>query len=180
MARPKQVLWFWQYTTKSLFTCPKYLFNRHVNTQDFIIDKLKMCYWTTARRLYILRHVKMWIHSGLFYYERKWPNPSVSYYWERWTGFTTLWELSSQGRGETNPQHLVGFKEVLDSAPYTYLNSLTGITSKQKACSLLFARPGPSRQWPTESKQKTHYTERRKEKKKQIQTLEKTLITCAG
>lgn len=56
MARPKEVLWFSQYTIKSLFTCPKYLFNRHVNTQDFIIDKLKMCYWTTARRLYILRH----------------------------------------------------------------------------------------------------------------------------
>lgn len=73
------------------------------------------------------------------------------------------WGLKEEG--ETSPQYLVGFKEGLDSAPYTYLNSLTGITSKQKACSLLFARPGPSRQWPTESKHKTHYRERRKEKK---------------
>lgn len=166
MAKPKEVLRFWQYTIKSLFTCPKYLFSRHVNTQDFIINKLKMCGWTTACSLYILRHnMSKCEYVQVFFTTKKWPNPSISYYWERWTGFTALWELRSQGRGETNPQYLVGFKEVLDSAPYTYLNSLTGITSKQKACSLLFARPGPSTQWPTESKQKTQYTERRKEKK---------------
>lgn len=73
------------------------------------------------------------------------------------------WGLKEEG--ETNSQYLVGFKEALDSAPVPYLNSLTGITSKQKACSFLFARPEPSRQWPTESKQKTHCTERRKGKK---------------
>lgn len=84
--------------------------------------------------------------------------------------------MRSQGRGETNPQHLVGFKEVLDSAPYTYLNSLTGITSKQKACSLLFARPGPSRQWPTESKQKTTTQKGEKKKKTRYRHLRKHLL----
>lgn len=98
MARPKEVLWVWHYTIKALFTYP---FNRHVNTQDFIIDKLKMCGWTTAQSLYILRHnlSKCEYVQVLFTMKNKRPNPSVSDYWERWTtGSKALWELRSQGR----------------------------------------------------------------------------------
>lgn len=109
-------------------------------------------------------------HVQIFFTMKKiWPDLSGSYYWRGKLASLGEWD-SSGNRGlkegkETKPQYLVGFKEVLDSAPYAYLNSPTGITSKQKLCSLLFSRLGPSRQLPTESKQ-TKKPLHRKEKRK--------------
>lgn len=137
-----------------------------------------MCGWTTAHSLYILRHNRSRCEYVQVFFTTKKNGlilQSVA------TGRGELawrpsgnWGLKEEG--ETNPQYLVGFKEALDSAAYTYLNSLSGITGKQKVSSFLFARPGSSTQWPTESKQKTHYTERRKAKKKRYRHLRKHLL----
>jgi len=124
-----------------------------------------MCASAVNRCLAILRHnmSKCEYVQDFFTTKKIWPNPSGSYYWR---GKLASWPSGNRALKEGGKQNLKiwwASRRSWIQFPYTYLNSPTGITSKQKLRSLLCARSGPSRQWPTKSKQKKKNTERRKE-----------------
>lgn len=79
--------------------------------------------------------------------------------------------------GEAKPQYLVGFKDVLDSAPHFSLEQSHGHHQHTKPlCSLPFTRSGSSRQGPTDNTQTS--TQKGEKSKKKIQTPEKILVMC--